>query len=107
MRKKVFSVPSVERRRDVNRPIHEGRVQGKCEREVSKRNIAEGERKREWIERAGGQAAEKRQYNHQAVTVREGQEDEQHGEKGGGCEQDAPRTHQPAELPRERSQQHL
>src|SRR5260370_41534043 len=99
-------MPAVERRCYVNRPIHEGWVQGKSERKVSKRNVAEGECKRERIERAGSQAAEKHQRNHQAVTVREGQEDKQHGEEGGGCEQDPPRSHQTAEIHRERADKH-
>src|SRR6266478_640973 len=73
---------------------------------VSKRNIAEGECKRERIERAGGQAAEKRQCNHQAVTVRVGQEDKQCGEEGGGCEQNPPRSHQASEIHRERADKH-
>src|SRR6266852_6086790 len=102
----MFSVPSVKRRRDVHRPIHEGCVQRKCERKVAKRNVPEGERKREWIECAGGQTAEKRQCNHQAIAVSEGQEDEQYGEKGGGREQDAPRTHQTAEEHGERADKH-
>src|SRR5260370_10472776 len=102
----MVSVPAIERRRDVHRPVYEGCVQGKCERKVSKRNVAEREREREWIERAGGQAAEKRQRNHQAVTVREGQEDKQHGDKGGGAQQDSPRTHQTAEIHRERANKH-
>jgi len=38
--------------------------------------------------------------------VSEGQEDEQYGEKGGGREQDAPRTHQTAEKHRERADKH-
>jgi len=37
--------------------------------------------RREWIERGRRSGAEKHQCNHQAVTVREGQEDEQHGER--------------------------
>src|SRR6266404_1388706 len=102
----MFSVPSVERRRDVHRPVHEGCVKRECERKVSKRDVAKRKREREWIERAGGQAAEKRQCDHQAVTVREGQEDKQRGEEGGGCEQDAPRSHQTAEIHRERADKH-
>src|SRR6266851_612345 len=102
----MVSIPAVKRRCDVHRPIYKGCVQGKCERKVSKRNIAEGERKREWIERAGSQAAEKRQCNHQAVTVRVGQEDKQRGEEGGGCEQDPPRSNQTPEIHRERADKH-
>src|SRR5260221_7220398 len=102
----MVSVPAVKRRCDVHRPIHKGRVQGKCERKVSKRNVAQRERERERIERAGGQAAEECHCNHEAVTVRKGQENKQHGEKGGGCEQNAPRTHQTAEIHRERANKH-
>jgi len=53
------------------------------------------EREGEWIERAGGQALRSAIANHQAVAVREGQEDKQRGEEGGGCEQDPPRPIRP------------
>src|SRR6266853_6025338 len=102
----MVPVPTVERGRDVYRTIHEGCVQGNCERKVSKRNVAKSEREREWIERAGGQATQNHHCNHQAVTVHEGQEDKQHSEECCGCEQDAPRSHQAAEIHGEGADKH-
>ncbi len=102
----MVSVPAVERRRDVHRTVHEGCVQGKCERKVSKWNVAKREREREWIERAGGQATQKHHCNHQAVAVHKGQEDKQHGEERGGCEQDAPGSQQAPEIHGERADKH-
>src|SRR5713226_3129834 len=102
----MVSVPAVERRRDVYRTVHEGCVQGKCERKVSKWNVAKRERECEWIESAGGQATQKHHCNRQAVTVHEGQEDKQDCEECGSGEQDAPRSHQTAEIHSERADKH-
>src|SRR6266480_5324143 len=102
----MISVPAVERRCDVHRTVHEGCVQGKCKRKVSKGNVAKRERECEWIERTGGQATQKYNCNRQAVTVHKGQGDKQYGEERGGCEQDAPRSHQTTEIHGEGADKH-
>src|SRR6266851_783787 len=102
----MISVPAVERRCDVHRTVHEGCVQGKCERKVSKRNVAKRERECEWIERAGGEATQKRHCNHQAVSVHQWQKYKQYGEERGGSQHYSPRPHQTTEIHRERADKH-
>src|ERR1700729_3680260 len=94
----MVSIPAIERRRDVYRPVHKGRVEGDRERKVSQRNVAKGKRQCERIERACGQPGNDQCSNQKTVAMDEREKQRGYGEKSRRKQEHAPWPQQPPEV---------
>ncbi len=103
---KMVAEPAVHGRSDIHGAIDEACVKGQREWEEAQRNIAQGERERQGIKRAGGETAKGERREQETVAVNERQKTIDNAESGAGDQEDAPGTQKASEIDGERADEH-